>query len=134
MLNKALLMGRLTAVPEAQRTTQGTSVISFCIAVERKYRNSESERMTDFIQCVAWRNTADYIEKYYNKGQLICIEGNIQTRSYTDGEGVKRYITEVIVEQVHPTGERKGVKETEETSDGFEEVTNFDDDSPFFVN
>ena len=89
MINSVILMGRITAAPECKKTQSGISVVSFSIAVDRSYR-SGSERQTDFITVVAWRQTADFICNYFKKGQMIAIEGSIQTRPYEDKNGNKR--------------------------------------------
>ena len=100
MLNVAILTGRLTAAPELKKTPDGKSVTTFSIAVDRKYKSGE-EKITDFINIVAWRQTAEFITKYFQKGSLIGIEGRIQTRNYTDKNGNKRTAFEVVAENVH---------------------------------
>jgi single-strand DNA-binding protein len=97
-LNKVILGGRLTADPELKTTPSGVSVCQFGLAVNRKY-SKEGEQNTDFINCVAWRATAEFISRYFHKGSSLCIVGNIQTRSYTDKDGIKRNVTEVIVDE-----------------------------------
>lgn len=97
-LNKTILGGRLTADPELKQTPSGVAVCSFTLAVNRKYAK-EGEQNTDFINCVAWRNTAEFISKYFKKGSSLCIVGNIQTRTWTDQNNQKRYATEVIVDE-----------------------------------
>ena len=97
MLNTVILMGRLTADPELRTTNTNLSVLSFSVAVDRSYQSQGQERQTDFINCVAWRQNADFISKYFRKGQMIAIEGAIQTRSYEDKTGAKRTAFEVIV-------------------------------------
>lgn len=97
--NKVILMGRLTASPELKQTQGGSSVTSFTIAVDRKYTKGE-EKQADFISIVAWRNTAEFICKYFDKGSAILIEGELQTRSWTDQQGQKRYATEVVAHEV----------------------------------
>ena len=97
-LNKVILGGRLTADPELKTTPSGVQVCSFGLAVNRKY-SKEGEQNTDFINMVAWRSTAEFISRYFRKGSSICIVGNIQTRSYTDKDGIKRNVTEVIVDE-----------------------------------
>ena len=94
-INKVILGGRLTADPELKQTPQGVSVTSFSIAVNR----SGKEQQTDFINCVAWRQTADFICRFFKKGSSICISGAIQVRSYEDKQGVKRYATEIVAEE-----------------------------------
>ena len=100
-LNKVILGGRLTATPELKTTTNGTLVTSFSIAVNRKYTKDQAQPQSDFINCVAWKNTAEFISKYFNKGSSICVEGNLQTRVYEDNKGNKKYVTEVIVENAY---------------------------------
>ena len=97
-LNKVILGGRLTADVELKTTPSGVSVCTFSLAVNRKYQK-EGEQTADFINCVAWRTTAEFISKYFHKGNSLCIMGNIQTRSYTDKDGIKRSVTEVIVDE-----------------------------------
>lgn len=99
MLNSAILMGRLTANPELKTTNSNISVTSFTVAVDRAYQTQGQEKQTDFINCVAWRNNAEFITKYFSKGQMIAIQGSIQTRNYEDKEGNKRTAVEVIVDR-----------------------------------
>ncbi len=99
MLNKALLVGRLTKDPELRSTGTGISVLSFTIAVPRNYVRSGEERQSDFINCVAFRNTAEFISKYFAKGNIISVVGEIQTRSWDDQEGKRHWATEVIVNE-----------------------------------
>ena len=101
MINKAILMGRLTADPELRTTPNGFSVVSFSIAVNRSYAQKNGERLTDFINIVAWRNTAEFINKYFTKGRMIIIEGSIQTRNYEDKNGNKRTAFEVVADSAH---------------------------------
>ncbi len=100
-LNKVILAGRLTADAELKQTTSGISVTSFTVAVSRKFAKQGDAAQADFINCVAWRQQAEFITKYFRKGSSICIIGNIQTRSWTDNQGAKRYATEVIVDEVN---------------------------------
>lgn len=97
-LNKVVLAGRLTADVELKQTTGGNSVCSFNLAVNRRF-SKEGEQKADFISCVAWRHTAEFISKYFKKGSSICITGEIQTRSWQDQNGEKRYATEVNVDE-----------------------------------
>lgn len=101
MLNSVTLMGRLVADPELKTTQNGTSVASFRLAVERNYAPQGQERQADFIPCVAWRQTAEFIGKYFTKGRMIAVEGSLQSRNYEDKNGQKRTAIEVIVERVH---------------------------------
>ena len=100
-LNVAVLMGRLCADPEPKVTPNGVSVTNFSLAVDRSYVPKGQERQADFINIVAWRGTADFVCKYFRKGQLIAVQGSIQTRSYTDKEGNKRKAFEIVADNVH---------------------------------
>ena len=97
MLNNVVIMGRLTADPELRQTASGIEVTSFCVAVDRGYVRQGEERQTDFINCVAWRQSAKFISSYFRKGSMIAITGSLQTRNYEDKTGAKRTATEVIV-------------------------------------
>lgn len=107
MLNNVILMGRLVATPELRTTPSGVSVCSFTVAVERSYVKQGEERQADFIDCVAWRQNAEFLTRYFAKGQLVALEGSLQKRSYQDKDGNNRYVTEVVVDSVHFTGDRK---------------------------
>lgn len=96
-LNKVLLGGRLTSDIELKQTASGVAVAAFTVAVNRKGK----DQPTDFINCVAWRKTAEFIAQYFRKGSSICIVGNIQTRAWTDNNNTKRYATEVIVDEAN---------------------------------
>ncbi len=100
-MNKAILMGRLTKEPELRTTSNGVSVCAFALAVDRKFKDKNGNRLTDFIPCVAWRQQADFVSRYFNKGQRVAVIGSIQPRSYEDQSGQKRYITEVIAEEIY---------------------------------
>ena len=102
-LNKVILVGRMTADPELKQTQTGTSVVSFTLAVNRNYssKSAESNQPTaDFISVVAWRQHAEFICRYFKKGNSMCVLGSIQTRSWTDQNNTKRYVTEVVVDDV----------------------------------
>ena len=101
MLNKAILVGRLTKDPELRSTQSGVSVVTFTVAVTRSYARQGEERQTDFINCVAFRNTADFISRYFAKGNMIGVDGSIQTRTWDDQEGKRHWVTEVIVNEAH---------------------------------
>lgn len=108
MLNTVALMGRLVADPELKTTPSGVSVTSFRIAVDRSYSSREGgERQADFIDIVAWRGTAEFVCKYFTKGQMIALQGRIQTRSYEDKQGNKRMAVEVVAENVHFCGSKR---------------------------
>lgn len=104
MLNTVILMGRITQDLELKQTQNGTSVLSFNVAVDRGYVKQGEERQTDFITCVAWRQTAEFISKYFSKGRMIALEGNLRTRTYDDKNGSKHYVTEVYVSSASFTG------------------------------
>lgn len=106
MLNRVILMGRLVADPELKTTQSGISVTSFRIAVERSYAKAGEERQADFINIVCWRNTAEFVCKYFPKGSLIALEGQLQTRTYQDKDGTNRYVVEVLADKVSFTGEK----------------------------
>jgi single-strand DNA-binding protein len=100
MLNKVVLIGRLTKDPEVKSTGSGVSVATFTLAVSRRYTNQQGEREADFIPIVAWRQLADTIGKYLTKGRLVAVSGSIQTRTYDTPEGQRRYMTEVVADEV----------------------------------
>lgn len=109
MLNRIILMGRLVADPELRQTPNGISVATFCVAVDRNYQSkNSSEKQTDFINCVAWRQTGEFISRYFAKGRMIAVEGSLQTRSYEDKTGAKRTAYEVIVDQAYFADSRPG--------------------------
>lgn len=97
-MNRVILIGRFTKDVELKSTPQGTSVCTFTLAVDRRFQKQGTERQADFISCVAWRNTADFISKYFRKGDPICVEGSIQSRSWDGTDGQRHYVTEVVVE------------------------------------
>ena len=107
MLNKVILMGRITHDLELRSTPSGTSVLQFSLAVERNFVKQGEERQTDFINCVAWKQQAEFIGRYFGKGRMIAIEGRLQTRNYEDKQGNKRTAYDVIVESASFTGEPK---------------------------
>lgn len=106
MLNHWTGMGRIVATPELKSTQSGTSVTSFTVAIDRGYKGQDGNKQTDFISVVAWRQTAEFVCRYFQKGSMICVEGEINTRSYTAQDGNKRTVTEVVAERVHFTGEK----------------------------
>lgn len=107
MLNVAALNGRLTADPELRHTTGDIPVTSFTLAVDRGYVKAGTDRQADFIDIVCWRATAEFVSKYFHKGQLVAVEGSIQTRSYTDSQGNKRKATEIVANKVDFAESRK---------------------------
>lgn len=108
MLNKVLVMGRLTKTPELKQTGNGVSVSSFSIAVDRDFKDKQTgEKTTDFIDCVAWRSTADFVSKYLNKGRMVVVEGKLQVRDWMDKDGGKRKAYEVIADNVYFADSKK---------------------------
>ena len=108
MLNRVVLTGHLTKDPELKVTQSGLSVVQFVIGVQRQFARKDGEREADFISCVAWRKTAENIAKYFKKGQLIGIDGRVQTRSYDDKNGQRVYVTEVVVDNFAFLSSQKG--------------------------
>lgn len=101
MLNKVILMGRLTADPELRQTPSGVSSCRFSVAIDRPYKSKDSgERQTDFIRVTAWRQTAEFVSRYFSKGRMIIVEGSLRNNDYTDQNGIKHYVTEVQADNV----------------------------------
>ncbi len=99
-MNKVVLVGRLARDPELRTTQSGTAVVSFTVACDRRFAKQGEERQADFISCVAWGKTAEFVSRYFTKGMRIALDGRIQTRSWDDQNGQKRYATEVVAEDV----------------------------------
>lgn len=142
MINIVALMGRLTYSPELRSTPNGLSVIRFQIACDRNYQKDSQNRQADFIDCVAWRQTAEFISRYFHKGSMIAVEGTIQTSNYTDKDGNKRKQIEVLANNVSFCGGKaeNGSQGTQGAQNGmnidydnadFEEIVDDDDDLPF---
>ncbi len=106
-LNCAIIMGRLTATPELRTTANGIAVTSFCVAVDRNYVKEGEERQTDFINVVAWRQSAAFVTRYFEKGQMISVKGAIQTRNYEDKNGNKRTAVEIVADSISFCGDKK---------------------------
>lgn len=126
MLNKVVLMGRLTRNTELKYTNSGVATLSNCVAVERNYSGKNGERETDFINVQAWRKTAEFISKWFEKGQMIVVIGSIQTNRYTDKNGAERVSTVVVADEVSFAGEKK-----RENQGGFTEFEDDGDEIPF---
>lgn len=107
MLNRVILMGRITQNLELKQTPSKKSVLSFGLAVDRGFVKQGEERQTDFITCVAWNQRAEFIYKYFGKGRMIALEGQLRTRTYDDKNGSRHYVTEVYIDTVSFTGESK---------------------------
>ena len=125
-MNRAVLLGRLTKDPEIRYTQNNKAVASFTIAINRRFNKDE----TDFINCVAWDKTAEFISKYFGKGNMIAVVGRIQTRNYENNEGKKVYVTEVVVDEAYFTGEKKEDRPAPRADDGFYPLDD-NDDLPF---
>lgn len=108
MLNSMVIMGRLTADPELRTTPNGVSVTTFTVAVDRPFQSAGSERVADFFDVVAWRRQAEFITRFFHKGSMICVQGYMTTRTYTDKNGVNRKVYELVAENAHFTGEKRG--------------------------
>ena len=139
MLNSACLMGRLTADPELKSTQLGVSVCNFRIAVDRTYTPKGQEKQTDFINIVTWRSTAEFVSRYFRKGQLVAVQGSIQTSQYTDRDGNKRTTFDVVADNVFfaekkaESGETKqgaGYDHSPDIQGDFEEIIG-DESLPF---
>ena len=134
MLNRIILMGRLTRDPELRRTSSGTAVTSFSLAVDRDFKSQSGEKETDFIDVVAWRNTAEFVSKYFSKGRMAVVEGRLQLRDWTDKDGNKRRTAEIVADSVYfgdskrDGGDNSGYASA--PSGGFNEIED-DGDLPF---
>ena len=129
-LNKIIIMGRMTADPELKNTQTGTPVVSFTLAVDRNFKDKQTgERAVDFIPCNAWRQTAEFVSRYFNKGRMAVVEGSLQMRKWTDKDGNKRTSAEVVAENVY-FGDTKTDGITPPEKPVFEEVTD-DVELPF---
>ena len=139
-LNKVILIWHLTADPELKQTPAGISVTSFSIGVARRFKSADGQTASDFINIVAWRSTAEFITRYFKKGNAICICGSLQTRQWTANDGTRRYATEVVADEasfVERKSDRGGedfpapaFSSTNEAAPKFEEISG-DDDLPF---
>lgn len=146
MINNIVLLGRIVADPELKQTPNGNSVANFTLAVDRSFCKAGAERQCDFLDCVAWKGTGEFISKYFRKGQLIAVTGSVQARSYTDKEGNKRKAFEVLVTSAsfceskkdsgnadsnpYPAGDKPAPQYADGKSGNFEEVP-AEDDLPF---
>lgn len=130
MINAVVIMGRLVATPEIKRTQSGIEVTSFTVAVQRNYGGANGEKQTDFINVVAWRSQAEFVSKYFKKGQMIALRGSIQTRKYEDKAGQKRTAFEIVANEVSFCGDYQEQSTQNETSP-FADVSVNDEDLPF---
>lgn len=141
-MNKVILMGRLTRDPELKTTPNGVNVCSFGIAVDRRYQTKGEEKKTDFFNIVAWRQAGEFVSRYFKKGNMILVEGELQTRQYTNKDGINVTVTEIIAEHLSFTGEKISESSPATTAEAhtaqaadannqsFENV-NYGDDYPF---
>ena len=144
MLNKIIIMGRLTRDPELRRTASSTAVAGFTLAVDRDFKSQNGEKSTDFIDVVAWRNTAEFVAKYFTKGRMAVVEGRLQIRDWKDKDGNNRRSAEVVAENVYfgdskrdgaPAGDYAapmgGYAAPVSTTSSFPEIEDEDGDLPF---
>ncbi len=127
MFNIVSLCGRTTANLELKKTTSGKDVVSFTLAVDRDY-SSNGERETDFVPIVLWGNTAVFASKYFSKGQMMIVNGRLQIRGYTDKDGNKRTVTEVVANSVYFAGDKKQDKPQQKETETFDDFDDFTDD------
>ena len=131
MLNKCFLLGRMTKDPEIRRTNGGTAVTSFTLAVDRDFKTN-GEKETDFIDVVAWRNTAEFVSKYFSKGRMAIVEGRLQIRDWTDKNGNKRRTAEVVADNVYfGYSKKENKQEPEYKQADFAEISEEDGELPF---
>ena len=132
MLNRIIVMGRMTRDPELRRTNSGTAVASFSLAVDRDFKSQSGEKETDFIDSVAWRNTAEFVSKYFTKGRMAVVEGRLQLRDWTDKDGNKRRTAEIVADSVYFGDSKRDGGDTaqSEAQGGFSEIE-ADGDLPF---
>lgn len=119
-MNRIVLIGRLTREPEAKTTSGGQAVATFGLAVDRDYKNAQGEKETDFINIVTWRKTAEFVTNYVQKGRLVALEGRLQVRSYTNNDGQKRTVAEVVADNVQVLDRQKDAQEQTETFEDFD--------------
>jgi len=105
-MNKIMLIGRLTKDPELRYTPNGAAVTSFTLAVDRRFPNQNGEREADFINCVAWNKSAEFVANYFHKGKQMALEGRLQVRTYEGNDGQRRWVTEVVAEQIEFVGSK----------------------------
>ena len=122
MLNKIILMGRLTRDPELRHTQSGTAVASFSLAVDRDFKSQSGDRETDFIDIVAWRGTGDFVSRYFTRGRMAVVEGRLQMRDWTDRDGAKRRSYEVVADNVYFGDSKRAASESDTTAGEFREL------------
>lgn len=130
MLNKIIIMGRLTRDPEMRRTQGGTAVTSFTVAVDRDFKSQSGEKETDFLDVVVWGKTAEFAANYFTKGRMAIVEGRLQVRNWQDKDGNKRKTTEVVADRMYCGDSKQGGKKQPAPADDFCEIED-DGDLPF---
>lgn len=136
MLNKIIVMGRMTKDPELRTTQTGTAVCSFTLAVDRDIKNKQTnQRETDFIDCVVWRQSAEFVSRYFSKGRMAIVEGRLQIREWTDKDGNKRRTAEIAADSVY-FGDSKNTEQSSyieniTSEDGYKELSISDGELPF---
>ena len=131
MLNKIFIMGRLTRDPELRRTQGGNAVTSFALAVDRDFKSADGTKETDFIDVVAWRNTAEFAAKYFAKGRMAVVEGRLQMRDWTDKDGNKRRSAEVVADNIYFGDSKREDAPAGNSAPTFEEIEDDGGDLPF---
>lgn len=132
-MNKVILIGNLAADPESRTTSSGVAQCTLRLAVQRRFANAQGQREADFFQVVCWRNTAEFAAKYLSKGRRVAVEGSLQTRSYDAQDGSKRYVTEIIADNVEFCDSNPNAHQPREsypTNRGSEGFVELDDDEP----
>lgn len=134
MLNCIIIMGRLTRDPELRRTQNGTAVTSFTLAVDRDFKNQNGEKETDFINCVAWKGSAEFASNYFSKGRMAVVDGRLQMRDWTDKDGNKRRSFDVVVQSMYFCDSKKeetAYPSAQDLANRFEELDNSEEILPF---
>ena len=134
MLNRIIIAGRMTADPELRRTQSGTAVASFTLAVERDFKNQNGEKETDFINCVAWKGSAEFVSNYFSKGRMAVVDGRLQMRDWTDKDGNKRRSFDVVVQSMYFCDSKKdetAYPSAQDLANRFEELDNSEEILPF---
>lgn len=132
MLNSVIIMGRVCETPTLKTTNSGLSVTSFTVAVDRRFQKQGEDKQADFLNVVAWRQTADFVCKYFNKGSMIAVQGELQTRNYEDKNGNKRTATEIVADNVSFCGGKKDSAAAEPAGgDNYDYTAASDDELPF---
>lgn len=131
MLNSITIMGRIAKTPELRRTTNGNAVCSFTLAVERDYKSEDGTKETDWINCIVWRNNAEYVTKWGTKGRMLCVEGRLQSREWKDKDGNKRMAWEINAERVYFGDRAEKPQELTEKPQELTEIAEDDAELPF---